>query len=95
MEASNDEKEMMMASLFSCSAVFLARAARTAKTNYGSQPGHRPNRDLGINEAGKHLESDFFCRLYNGRPAFSEDEVERTYRMLRDVYEKIREAAIM
>lgn len=56
----------------------------------GSRPGRAPNRDLGVNDASKQLDKDFFCRLAPGQPLYTEAEFERKFRIPRELYESLR-----
>lgn len=83
MIASSSDDDVIMFCFFAFSTVLRARFADGYLPTSSSRPGRMQNRDLGISEADRVLDRDFFCRLQNGTPLFSEEEFERTYRMPR------------
>jgi hypothetical protein len=70
------------------------RKKRTRRAHGGSLPGRKPNRDLGMKEAGILLDRQYFCRTRNAIPIFSDAEFERRFRMPRETYETIRTAVL-
>ena len=95
MESSSSDSDAELFSLLSVAASTVALIANESDTKMvkhrgGSTPGRRTNRDLDVAAMCDRLDKDFFCRYHDRSPTFTESEFERTFRMPREVYEKLR-----
>jgi hypothetical protein len=81
--------------LFEVAAVAaMSRKRKRAKVHGGSKPGKRPNRNIGRQAGARRIDRDYLCRRNEHAvlsACFTDADVERRYRVPRDVYERIRD----
>jgi hypothetical protein len=77
--------------------IALRRRRRHRKRLGSSVSGKKPNREIGQDAAGNRLDKDYFGRSFTSTAqttTFSNEELERRFRMPRCIYEKIRAALL-
>lgn len=98
MEDTSSDSDIELLTSMEAGAAFVCTLQSSSDTaskyRDGSTPGRSGNRNLNVLEKCVQLDKDLFCRYRSGSPLFTESEFERTYRMPRTIYEKIRQDMI-